>query len=102
MTRTSGHSSTNVALRTVSEALAKAACQLFEIEAGELMAEFRPVLTPSGKNGLEADCSWQSSGGQCAKKRATDGGIHIHVPAAHGCLLGLPAVWMSDGVVAHP
>ena len=50
-----GHSSTTVALRTVSEALAKAACQLLEIEAGELMAEFRPALTPSGKNGLEAE-----------------------------------------------
>ena len=50
-----GHSSTNVALRTVSEALAKAACQLLEIEAGELMAEFRPALTPEGKRGSEAE-----------------------------------------------
>ncbi|MCY4132280.1 MAG: DUF1998 domain-containing protein [Nitrospira sp.] len=50
-----GHSSTIVALRTVSEALAKAACQLLEIEASELMAEFRPSLTPSGKDGLEAE-----------------------------------------------
>ena len=50
-----GHSSTNVALRTVSEALAKAACQLLEIEGGELMAEFRPALTPEGKRGSEAE-----------------------------------------------
>lgn len=50
-----GHSSTAVALRTVSEALAKAACQLLEIEPGELMAEFRPALTPSGTSGLEAE-----------------------------------------------
>ena len=50
-----GHSSTNVALRTVSEALAQAACQLLEIEAGELMAEFRPALTPEGKRGSEAE-----------------------------------------------
>ncbi|MEF3696231.1 DEAD/DEAH box helicase [Desulfolutivibrio sp.] len=50
-----GHSSTAVALRTVSEALAKAACQLLEIEPGELMAEFRPALTPSGIKGLEAE-----------------------------------------------
>ncbi len=50
-----GHSSTNVALRTVSEALAKAACQLLEIEAGELMAEFRPALTSEGKRGTEAE-----------------------------------------------
>ena len=50
-----GHSSTTVALRTVSEALANAACQLLEIESGELMAEFRPALTPRGKSGLEAE-----------------------------------------------
>lgn len=50
-----GHSSTAVALRTVSEALAKAACQLLEIEPGELMAEYRPALTPAGTSGLEAE-----------------------------------------------
>lgn len=50
-----GHYSTDVALRTVSEALAKAACQMLEIEPGELMAEYRPALTPAGKSGLEAE-----------------------------------------------
>ena len=50
-----GHTSTLVALRTVSEALAAAACQLLEIEPGELMAEFRPALTPAGTTGLEAE-----------------------------------------------
>ena len=50
-----GYSSTAVALRTVSEALAAAACQLLETEAGELMAEFRPALTPGGKKGYEAE-----------------------------------------------
>ena len=50
-----GHTSTMVALRTVSEALAKAACQLLELEPGELMAEYRPALTPAGKTGLEAE-----------------------------------------------
>jgi ATP-dependent helicase YprA (DUF1998 family) len=49
------HHSTHVALRTVSEALAKAACQMLEIEAGELMAEFRPALTISGKSGKEVE-----------------------------------------------
>lgn len=49
------HSSTHVALRTVSEALAKAACQLLEIEPGELMAEFRPALTIGGKSGKEVE-----------------------------------------------
>ena len=50
-----GYSSTAVALRTVSEALVIAACQLLETESGELMAEFRPALTPSGKKGHEAE-----------------------------------------------
>jgi len=50
-----GHTSTLVALRTVSEALAAAACQLLELEPGELMAEFRPALTPGGTTGLEAE-----------------------------------------------
>ena len=50
-----GHTSTAVALRTLSEALAKAACQLLELEPGELMAEYRPALTPAGKIGLEAE-----------------------------------------------
>ena len=49
------HYSTQVALRTVSEALAKAACQLLEVEAGELMAEFRPALTIPGKSGKEVE-----------------------------------------------
>ena len=50
-----GHTSTVVALRTVSEALAAAACRLLELEPGEMMAEFRPALTPAGITGLEAE-----------------------------------------------
>ena len=50
-----GDSTTDVALRTVSEALARAACQLLEIEPGELVAEYRPALTQRGAEGLEAE-----------------------------------------------
>lgn len=50
-----GHTPTAVALRTVSEALATAACRLLEIESGEIMAEFRPALTPDGKTGREVE-----------------------------------------------
>lgn len=50
-----GLTSTSVALRTVSEALSRAACDLLEIEVNEMMAEFRPALTPAGKKGLEAE-----------------------------------------------
>lgn len=49
------HSSTHVALRTISEALAKAACQLLEIEPSELMADFRPATTVGGKSGKEIE-----------------------------------------------
>ncbi|MYD92663.1 MAG: DUF1998 domain-containing protein, partial [Chloroflexi bacterium] len=50
-----GHSSTAVALRTISEALAKAACLMLEVEPGEVMAEYRPALTSAGTIGLEAE-----------------------------------------------
>lgn len=50
-----GQYPTDVALRTVSEALAKAASLILEIEPGELMAEYRPSLTPEGREGLKAE-----------------------------------------------
>lgn len=46
---------TDVALRTVSEALTKAACELLELEANELQAEYRPALTAAGRDGREAE-----------------------------------------------
>jgi hypothetical protein len=50
-----GHYPTDVALRTVSEAIAKAGSQMLEIEPSELMAEYRPSLTPEGRDGLKAE-----------------------------------------------
>ena len=55
LTLAPGYTPTIVALRTVSEALATAACRLLELEPGELMAEFRPALTPAGVEGQEAE-----------------------------------------------
>jgi ATP-dependent helicase YprA (DUF1998 family) len=52
---TPGQYPTLVALRTLSEALAKSACDLLELEIGEVMAEFRPALTPHGAAGLETE-----------------------------------------------
>jgi hypothetical protein len=46
---------TDVALRTISEALAKAACVKLELEAHELQAEYRPAITASGREGREAE-----------------------------------------------
>jgi ATP-dependent helicase YprA (DUF1998 family) len=47
--------SSQVALRTVAEALTIAATARLEIEANELQAEFRPALTPWGGHGREAE-----------------------------------------------
>lgn len=45
------HSETLSAMRTVCEALAKAACRLLEIEPGEVLAEYRPALNDHGAAG---------------------------------------------------
>jgi len=46
---------TDVALRTISEALTKAACARLELEATELQAEYRQALTVAGRDGCEAE-----------------------------------------------
>ena len=46
---------TEVALRTLSEALTKAACNKLELEPNELQAEYRPALTSAGRAGKEAE-----------------------------------------------
>jgi hypothetical protein len=50
-----GNDETATALRTVCEAVSKAACKLLEIESGEILAEYRPALTDGGAAGLEAE-----------------------------------------------
>lgn len=50
-----GRLSTNVALRTLSEAFSKAACNLLNLEEKELQGEFRPALTDAGQDGREAE-----------------------------------------------
>jgi hypothetical protein len=46
---------TDVALRTISEALTRAACARLELDESELQAEYRPALTVAGREGLEAE-----------------------------------------------
>lgn len=46
---------TDVALRTICEALTKAACMRLELEANELQAEYRPALTSGGHKGQDAE-----------------------------------------------
>jgi len=55
LTLVPGLLSTDVALRSVSEALTKAACSRLELVPTELQAEYRPALTAAGREGLEAE-----------------------------------------------
>ena len=50
-----GNDETASALRTICEALAKAACRVLQIESTEILAEYRPALTDAGANGLETE-----------------------------------------------
>ncbi len=47
--------STNVALRTLCEALAKAASGILEIEPNDIIAEFRPALNSRGRTGKQVE-----------------------------------------------
>ena len=46
---------TEITLRTISEAITKAGCEMLGIESGELQAEYRPALTTAGRLGDEAE-----------------------------------------------
>jgi hypothetical protein len=46
---------TDVALRTLSEALTKAASSRLELEPKELQAEYRPAITEAGREGRQAE-----------------------------------------------
>jgi ATP-dependent helicase YprA (DUF1998 family) len=50
-----GNDETASALRTVCEAVAKAAGRLLQIESGEILAEYRPALTDAGAAGKEVE-----------------------------------------------
>jgi hypothetical protein len=50
-----GNDETASALRTLCEALAKAACRMLELESGEILAEYRPAFTDAGAQGLQAE-----------------------------------------------
>lgn len=80
-----GLTSTTIALRTVSEALASAACRLLEVESGEIMAEFRPALTPNGKTGREAEIFLYDtlSGGAGFSSQLPDQGLELFQLALH-------------------
>jgi ATP-dependent helicase YprA (DUF1998 family) len=71
--------SSQVALRTVAEALTIAATAKLEIESAELQAEFRPALTSGGGHGREAEIYLYDTlaGGAGFTQQVSDFGIEI-------------------------
>jgi hypothetical protein len=70
---------TDIALRTLSEALAKAATMTLELESGELQGEFRPALTKLGQEGKQVEIYLYDTlpGGAGFSKEAGERGIKI-------------------------
>lgn len=70
---------TDVALRTLSEALTTAGCRLLELEARELQAEYRPALTAAGREGREAEIYLYDTlpGGAGFARRVGDLGLQV-------------------------
>lgn len=80
-----GYLASDVALRTLAEALTIAATKRLEIEPGELQAEYRPALTDLGKQGLEAEIYLYDTlpGGAGFTRRVADLGISIFEESLH-------------------
>lgn len=70
---------TDVAMRTISEALTKAACARLGLEPNELQAEHRPALTEDGQIGREAEVYIYDTlpGGAGFSRRAGELGLTV-------------------------
>jgi ATP-dependent helicase YprA (DUF1998 family) len=78
-----GFLATEVALRTLSEAITIAATKRLDIEPGEVQAEYRPALTPGGHHGLEAEIYVYDTlaGGAGFARRIGDLGVDVYEDA---------------------
>jgi ATP-dependent helicase YprA (DUF1998 family) len=74
-----GYLATDVALRTLAEAITIAATRRLDIEPGELQAEYRPALTEAGRDGLEAEIYLYDTlaGGAGFTRRVSDLGLAV-------------------------
>jgi len=74
-----GYLGTHVALRTLCEAIVKAACGELSLEPDELSAEYRPALTEAGKRGEEAEIFIYDTlpGGAGFARRVGEKGIDV-------------------------
>ena len=79
MTLQPGYLATDVALRTLADAITIAGSLALEIEPGELQAEYRPALAPDGDSGLEAEIYLYDTlaGGAGFARRIGDLGIRL-------------------------
>ena len=70
---------TDIALRTLCEAISKAACLLLEIEPSEIQAEYRPALTALGRTGRQVEIYLYDTlpGGAGFAKRIGDLGLAV-------------------------
>jgi ATP-dependent helicase YprA (DUF1998 family) len=78
-----GYFSTIVALRTVCEALTKAAARVLEIEPNEVMAEFRPALNQKGRSGEQVEIFLYDTlpGGAGFSRQLVDKGLVLFTKA---------------------
>ncbi|MDB4928234.1 MAG: hypothetical protein JWM10_718 [Myxococcaceae bacterium] len=74
-----GTHAAEVALRTLSEALSRAACSVLEVEPNELQAEFRPALSAGGFDGSEVEIYLYDTlaGGAGFSRRAAEFGAKL-------------------------
>jgi hypothetical protein len=91
LTLAPGVLATDVALRTLSEALTQAACLELGLDLQELQAEYRPALTPAGRLGMEVEIFLYDTlpGGAGFARRAGDLGIALF-KRAHELLVACP------------
>jgi hypothetical protein len=87
-----GALATDVALRTLAEAITIAAARRLDIDAGELQAEYRPALSDGGQTGLEAEIYLYDTlaGGAGFARRVADLGAGV-LEEAIGILEDCPA-----------
>lgn len=78
-----GFYSTDVALRTLCEALTKAGSILLEIEPGEIMAEYRPSLNAKGRTGEQVEIFLYDTlpGGAGFSSQLVDRGVDLFTKA---------------------
>jgi len=74
-----GALATDVALRTLAEAITIASARRLDIDAGELQAEYRPALSDGGQAGLEAEVYLYDTlaGGAGFVRRVADHGAGV-------------------------